>query len=178
MQKGMVVSMKIVAQLFGVGAMMFLFLINQQKERKKLIICKMMTDICWVGHYFCLSAVGGMIPNFVGIFRETVFMNRETKKWAAMPFWPIIFMCINWTLGFMTFSAPVNIIPIVASTLVTVSLWLKKTWHIKLLLCSASLLFLIYDLFVDSWIGVLSESISILSIIIYFIKTRRVRNEE
>lgn len=50
-------NMNIVAQLFGVGAMTFLFLINQQKERKKLIICKMMTDICWVIHYFCLSAV-------------------------------------------------------------------------------------------------------------------------
>lgn len=117
-----------------------------------------------------------MIPKFVGIFRETVFMNRETKKWASLPFWPIIFMCINWILGFMTFSVPVNNIPIVASTLVTISLWLKKPWHIKLLLCFASLLFLIYDLFVGSWVGVLSESISVLSILIYFIKTRSVKN--
>lgn len=169
--------MNLLAQLFGVGAMIFLFLINQQKERKKLIICKMMTDICWVGHYFCLSAVGGMIPNFVGIFREAVFMNRESKKWASMPFWPIVFMGINWILGFRTFSAPVNIIPIFASTMVTVSLWLKKTWQIKLLLCFASLLFLVYDLFVNSWIGVISESISILSIMIYLIKMRRVENE-
>ena len=36
----------IIAQLFGIGAMISLFSIYQQSSRKKLIICKLCADIC------------------------------------------------------------------------------------------------------------------------------------
>ena len=76
-------AIKIFIQIFGFGAMIFLYLIYQQKSREKLIIYKLCADLCWVFHYFLLSAYGGMIPNLVGIFREIVFVNRDSKKWAG-----------------------------------------------------------------------------------------------
>ena len=94
--------MNIIAQLFGIGAMVSLFLIYQQKSRKKLIATKLSADIFWVAHYFCLGATAGMIPNFVGIFRELIFINRKTKKWASIILWPILFILINWAFGFRT----------------------------------------------------------------------------
>ena len=69
-----------IAQVFGIGAMISLFLIYQQKSRKGILICKLSADVFWIAHYFCLGAVAGMIPNFVGVFRETVFLNRKKKS--------------------------------------------------------------------------------------------------
>ena len=123
-----------------------------------------------MAHYLCLWAPGGAIPNFVGIFRELVFVNREDKKWANSPLWPILFILINLSLGIATMDEPINLLPITASVFVTLSLWLKKPVLTKIISIPVSVCFLIYDIFVGSWIGVISESISLISIIIALIK--------
>lgn len=160
--------MKFVAQLFGIGAMVSLFLIYQQKSRKRIIFVKLCADICWVVHYFCLGGWAGMIPNFVGIFRELVFINRKTKRWASIVIWPIIFILINWGLGFRTFNTLFNILPIAASTFVTLSLWIDNPRLTKIISIPVSLAFLIYNIFVGSYVGVINETIAIGSIIISF----------
>jgi len=157
--------------VFGVGAMISLFFAYQQTERKKLIIAKLCADGCWVAHYFCLSAYGGMIPNAVGIVRELVFMDREKSAWKNSPLIPVAFILINWGIGAWTFQSPINVLPIVASTLVTVSLWLKNPKLTKILSLPVSVSFLIYDLCVGSWIGVINESFAIVSILLSFIRS-------
>lgn len=150
--------------------MIALFSIYQQKSRKRMLICKLFADLSWVIHYICIGAVGGAIPNFVGIFREIIFFNRETKRWAGKPFWPVVFILINLGLGITTFKSPINILPITASVFVTVSLWLKKPEITKIISFPVSVVFLIYDIFVGSWIGVVNESASLVSIIISLVK--------
>ena len=163
----------IIAQIFGVGAMVSLFLIYQQKSRKNLITCKLSADIFWSLHYLCLGAYGGIVPNAVGIFRELVFIQRDKRKWADKIYIPIFFILLNWCIGALTFKQPINIIPIVASTFVTVSLWLRKPKLTKMISIPVSLAFLVYDIFVGSYIGVVNESIAIVSIIINMIKERK-----
>ncbi len=162
--------MDIITQFFGVGAMLALGAIYQQKDRKRLLIAKLSADVCWVIHYLLLSAYGGAIPNFLGIFRELVFMQREKHGWANKIFFPIFFILCGWGIGIFTFSSPINILPIAASTFVTISLWLKVPNLTKIISVPVCISFLIYDVFVGSYIGILNESISIISIIIYFIK--------
>lgn len=164
--------MKIIAQLFGIGAMVSLFLIYQQKSRKKLIFAKLCADVCWVVHYLLLKGYAGMIPNFVGIFRELIFINRKDKKWAGLIIWPVIFILINWGLGFGTFNNWFNILPIAASTFVTISLWIDNPRLTKLISVPVSTAFLIYDIFIGSYIGVINESIAIVSILISFSKEK------
>ena len=162
----------IIGQMFGIGAMLSLYLSYQQAERKKFIFGKLSADVCWVIHYLLLGAYGGMIPNFIGIFRELIFIHRGEKHWASHKIWPIFFIVFNWILGISTFSSLINILPIAASTFVSLSLWCKNANVSKLILIPVCISFLVYDSFVGSWTGVINESISILSIIIYFIKNR------
>ena len=162
-----------IAQVFGIGAMISLFLIYQQKSRKNILICKLSADVFWIAHYFCLGAVAGMIPNFVGVFRETVFLNRKTKRWASSPVWVAVFILFNFSLGIASFKNWYDMIPIVASSFVTVSLWIDAPKLTKSISLPVSASFLTYDIFVGSYIGILNESISILSILLYFFKTYR-----
>lgn len=160
----------IIAWIFGIGAMAALFAIYQQTSRKKLLLCKLCADVCWVVHYLCLGAYGGAIPNFVGIFRELVFVNREQKKWANVPVWPVFFIAANLTLGISTFRSPINILPVTASVFVTISLWLRKPLLTKIISVPVSATFLIYDIFVGSWIGVVNESAALVSLLIAFVR--------
>lgn len=170
--------MKLISQLFGAVAMVALFTVYQQNERKKLITAKLIADAFWVIHYLLLGGIAGMIPNFIGIFRELVFINRENKKWASSIFWPIFFILCGWALGICTLSSAFNILPIAASTLVTVSLWIKNPRLTKLITIPVCTAFLIYDFFVDSYIGIINESLSMCSIVISFIKEKITAREK
>lgn len=165
--------MKIIAQIFGLGAMLSLFVVYQQKDRKKLIMAKLSADICWVTHYLCLGGIAGMIPNGVGIFRELIFINRTSKKWASSIFWPVLFILINWGLGISTFRSAFNILPIAASTMATISLWVSNPKLTKIITLPASLSFAIYDFFVGSYVGIINEAIVITSIILSLVKERK-----
>lgn len=160
----------LISWIFGVGAMGSLFMTYQQNKRKNLILYKLFADICWVVHYLCLGAYGGAIPNFVGIFREMVFVNREKKKWADNAIWPVVFIVANFALGIMKYETFIDILPVFASSLVTVSLWVKKPMLTKFLTVPVCTAFLIYDIYAGSYIGIVNESFTILSIIISLIK--------
>ena len=114
----------------------------------------------------CLGAIGGAIPNFIGIFRELVFVGRKENNWADKVIWPIFFILVNLSLGIITMNSYINLLPIIASAFVTVSLWLKNPLLTKIISFPVSCSFLIYDIFVESWVGVFNESISLVSIII------------
>ena len=137
-----------------------------------MLLAKLSADICWVIHYLCLGGIAGMIPNGIGIFRELIFINRKEKAWASGILWPALFITINWVLGFCTFSMWYNILPILASSCVTVSLWIDNPKLTKSMSVPISLSFLIYDVFIGSYIGIINELISIASIAIYFLKLK------
>ncbi|MBO5224431.1 MAG: YgjV family protein [Clostridia bacterium] len=162
--------MKIVAYIFGIGAMLSLFMTYQQKKRSSLIIAKLLADVCWVVHYLCLGGFAGAIPNGVGVFRELVFVNRKKAKWLDCALWPILFIIINLGLGISTFHTVFNVLPIVASACVTVALWIDNQRLTKLICLPVAVAFIVYDLYIGSYIGVINESVSIISILIFFIK--------
>lgn len=164
--------MYILSQLAGLCAVCSLLYSYQQKKRKNLLILKLAADISWVGHYLLLGAYAGIVPNFVGIFREMVFINSEKHKWANTPLWPAVFLCLNLTLGILSFDVPIDALPIIASVFVTISLWLKNPNFTKLLIIPACTLFLIYNLYIGSLVGAANETMSIVSIIIYFIRRK------
>ena len=153
-----------IAQGIGFCGMLTLFIMYQQSSRKKYLVFKLLSDVLWATHYFLLFAIGGAIPNLVGIAREIVFLNEE-KEWANKKIWAVVFIVINVSVALCFARSAIQFVPIIASAFVTVSLTFKNTKNIRLLTVPISLAFLIYDIIVGSWAGVLNESISLFSII-------------
>ncbi len=156
--------------------MVALFLVYQQKSRRGMLFAKLTADVCWVLHYLCLGGIAGVIPNAVGIFRELVFIHRKEKKWASLGIWPIVFILCNWALGFSTFHAWYNILPIIASTFVTVSLWIDDPRLTKIISIPVSAAFLTYDAVIGSYVGIINESFAIVSILLYFWREVRMKH--
>ena len=49
------------AHIFGLGAMISLFLIYQQRNRKNILLCKLSADIFWIFHYFTLNSLFSLL---------------------------------------------------------------------------------------------------------------------
>ena len=162
---------------FGAFALVALSLTYQQKERTRLIICKLCADILWGAHYALLGAFAAVVSNCVGVCREVVFLHRGRKKWADSFVFPILFIVIGVILGASAFDSPIDILPILASTCATVAFWCKKPHITKLIAVPASTAFLIYDLCISprSYPGLVCEIIGLSSIFVWFLRDRRDR---
>lgn len=163
-------SMKILSYVFGIGAMIAIFVGYQTKTRKGLLISKLFADVSWFSHYLCLGATAGMIPNALGFFRELIYMRRGKNKWASLPLWPVLFIAMNWAIVIPTYSSPFDILPIAGSSLATVLFWIKRPLITKIFLFPVSIAFLIYNIHVGSYIGIANEIIGISSLFIYYTK--------
>lgn len=76
----MITTKIVIAYVFSIIAMISIFIMSQQANKNKLLICKLISDMCWAIHYFLLGALGGVIPNFVGVFHDLAFAERGKKK--------------------------------------------------------------------------------------------------
>lgn len=146
-----------------------LFSLYQQNDRRKLLMRKMAADCMWGLHYIFLFAWAGAIPNIVGILRETIFVNNS-KKWANVLFWPVFFILISWTMSILTWKSAISLLPMCASTLVTISLWINSPKMTRIISVPVCIAFFIYDIFVGSYAGMLNESVSLVSIFISIVK--------
>ena len=155
---------EIIAQLIGIFGILSLFVMYQQSSRTKYLAFKILSDVIWAAHYLLLGAIGGAIPNVVGIVRELTFL-KEPKKRYARRILAAMFITVNASLAIYLADSLIQLMPICASALVTVSLTFRKTKSIRLLTVPICLTFLIYDLLVGSWSGAINEAVSLFSII-------------
>lgn len=161
--------LNVFAQILGVCGMYMLFTLYQQKSRKKLLVRKLYADVLWGLHYICLGAAAGAIPNIIGIFRETIFMHSD-KKWAKSFIWPVVFIIAGWAAAIFSWKSALSLLPMCASTVVTVSLWIKSPKLTRLMTVPVCAAFIIYDFFVGSYAGILNETISLVSIMTAMLK--------
>jgi len=164
-----VVFFNILAQFFGFLGTYMLFTLYQQQDRIKLLKRKLYADVLWALHYIFLLAWAGAIPNLIGIIREAIFMHND-KKWAKSLIWPVIFIGFSWSLVILTWQSTLSLLPMCASTLVTISLWVKSPKLTKCLSIPVCAAFIIYDVCIGSYAGIVNESISLISITISFVK--------
>lgn len=154
--------LNITAQIIGFCGTYMLITLYQQNDHRKLLIKKLFADILWFIHYLLLGAWAGSIPNLVGILRESLFITncKKTNSFVL----PLIFISINWGLAILSRDSSLSALPICASTLVTISLWVKSPALTRILSIPVCITFIIYDIFVGSYAGILNETLSLFSI--------------
>lgn len=154
--------LNITAQIIGFCGTYMLITLYQQNDHRKLLIKKLFADILWFIHYLLLGAWAGSIPNLVGILRESLFITncKKTNSFVL----PLIFISINWGLAILSWDSSLSALPICASTLVTISLWVKSPSLTRILSIPVCITFIIYDIFVGSYAGILNGTLSLFSI--------------
>lgn len=148
-------------QTAGFLGMVFIFLCFQCKKYRHVLLSKLTADIFWMIHYFFLGAFSGAATNLVCCIRETVYMfeKNEKRRYA----WLVLFVLLNWLGAFLTWRGIWNILPAAVSTFGAYSFWqnnVKTTRKIGIL---NGILMFVYDIFANSYVGMINESLTIIS---------------
>lgn len=155
----------ILSTIFGVVGIIANMIIYWQKSREKMLSFKLFADVVWTAHYGLLGAQTGAVTCGISILRETVFLNKK-HRWAQSNLWLILFVLISVGFGIAGWKNAINLFPLLASILSVISFAIGKPGLSRILQIVISVLFLVYDIYVMSYAGIINEVCTLTSVVI------------
>lgn len=161
---------EIIAEALGFVAIIIGFLIFQQKTKSSVLATKLSADILWIVHFLMIGATSGMIVSIVGVARSLTFLVLSFKGKSGNKFLPVGFAYAGVIAIILSWKNVYSICSIISCILATIAYWQKKPQLIKAIGFFVCITQIIYAIFVNSLSVMINECISLLSILIYFIR--------
>ena len=152
----------LIAQLLGFIGTIVVVIGMQQKTYKNIAICKISNQLLAAMHYFLLGGYTGMVTNLVSCVTNVCYYFRIKKGKSTLPF-IVVFSVLFVAIGFMSWQGPISIFVILAKLFSTISLGIKEPKNVRLINLLYNPFWLIYDIYVRSIAGCITDIMIILS---------------
>ena len=188
-------TLEIVAQAFSIVGMLFMISSYQVKSQRGLIDVQLFGAVFFFLNFLLLGiasgmVLAGMVLNFIGILRCIVFSNKE-KFHAENKAWLIGFVASYFVAYVLIFTVLgveatvenmiIELLPVIGMTSSNIAFFKNDAKSVRLLGFITSPSWLVYDVFRFSIGGILTEALSLVSIIIglirYDIKRKEKQND-
>ena len=175
---------EIIAQILGIFGMVFMISSYQVKSQRGLILVQLFGAVFFFLNFLLLGIASGMVLagtvlNFIGIFRCIVFSNKE-KFHANNKAWLVGFIISYFAAYALVFTVlgteptPLNLLiellPVIGMISANVAFFKNDAKSVRLLGFITSPAWLIYDVIRLSIGGVITEVLSLVSIIVGLIR--------
>ena len=168
-----------VAQIFGLCGMTMNVLSYQRKEQREIIFMQMIGSLFFAVNFFMIGAFVGALLNVVGMLRAVVYWQRE-RFHAQKIHWVfglgIVYIAV-YVLSFTVFGTEpssknllVELLPVIGMIITTVSFYLGRAKAVRFLGIINSPLWLTYNIVNFTLGGIITESISLVSIVLGIIR--------
>lgn len=144
------------------------FIISYQIKSNKALFAMQVTGTClFCLQFLLLEAYTGCFNLMLVILRNLMLLFAEGRPWILWKGWPVIFSAASAVIIGVTWQGPLSLLVFAAMVASMFGYWTRNAQKIRLCnLAVSSPAWLIYDLFVGSIGGVISESITLISIIV------------
>lgn len=142
----------------------------QFKKSSTLFWIQMIANLLFCVHFLMLGAYTGLIMNGLEILRGYLLLQEE-KPWANSRLVVYGMALLMGVAGLITWQGWHSVFPIIACVIGTPILWRREPKGIRLAgLCLISPCWLLYNIFVFSIAGIVTEALNIGSILVSFIR--------
>ncbi|MBR0484296.1 MAG: YgjV family protein [Oscillospiraceae bacterium] len=161
------ISSAMLIQGIGFIAVTAFILSYQIQSNRWLFLLQLIGSALFCLQFFMLDAKSGCLSLAVNILRNALMMKYNEWKWVRWKGCPFLIAVCFTTILFFTWNGYVSLLAYLASVSSTFVYWTNSARNIRLVnLACASPCWLVYDVIVHSWGGIVSESITILSILV------------
>lgn len=167
----------IISQIITVIYFAILSLSYLLKDRKKILIANFAAHIGQTTAMTMLNGYTGAAMSFIMILRDITLLMQELKKSKGKEINKkldisilIITVILIVALTIFTYNGPLSLLSVVATLITTFSLWQKNTKMYKILGIIAGILWLSYNIFIMSIMGIILETILLICSTIGYIK--------
>lgn len=160
-----------IAQVIGFVPLILAMFTYVQTNREKIIFVKVCSDLLWVAHFFALGEwTGGMI-NAVNAVRGVVFSQRH-KTWAQSSVIPVLFCTFTVVCALPGFEGVKSLLAMIGSCLGVIGFWQLDVRRLRLFTLVGVTLWVAYGIWTVSIPAIISNSMSICSIVLAFCKEK------
>ena len=160
----------VIAQIFGVLGIICSVLSMQMKTKKNIMIMLLLLNLFSALNFLFLDSISGSLVCFFAVL-ETFVNYLFDQKGKKVPIYIIAFyVVVNLILGYMSYTRPLDIIPVVCALLFCATVCTKRESNIRKEMLGNQILWLIYDLIVKAYMFSVSNILTIISIIISMIR--------
>lgn len=157
-------NMYLLSQIFGFAGLACSVAAYQCKKHRGVMLLKTSNELLFAVQYFLLGTYTGMAMNIVSSIRNLTFSYLVKKEKSTLPF-QIIF-CIAFTIsGIVTWKNYLSLIVILAKLLTTIVYGMKNTKYLRYATVPTSVFWLIYNYSCHAAAGVISEILSLISLV-------------
>ena len=160
----------VLSQIVGSFGAIAMIISMWQKERKKILFYLIFDNIFYAIHYLILNAYTGALSNIVGLIRIYLFGKKDRLKQRTNNIILIVICLIYMEIGLISYDGPTSLFPIVASITYCLVIWQNKPKNIRLGTAVMLILWFLYNCYIGSYVGMLTEGLLFISSVIAIIK--------
>lgn len=168
---------EVIGQGIGFVAVLFSFFVFIQKERKKLLCFKLVTDFLWILHFLMIGAYTPMLVTAIAVFRELAFISKNKSVFLKSKLIPIVLCVLFFLCAALTWKGFQSLISPLASSLSTIAFFNDEVKKIRFVSLIVSILMFINGIVFNSYANILNEIITICSIIVGIIRAKNIKNK-
>jgi len=156
--------------LLGIG-----FLSKTKLKILKYSIC---FNVFMIIHYILLNGTMGIVSSIVNTSRSVYFAINEKRGKENPKYSLIFFIGISVILGVLFYSQPIDIVPCVLAIIWSYTYWNSNTKIVRICNLICSLCYIIYAIYLNSWMVIICELYLSIATILGFIKHEKMEVKE
>ena len=161
----------LIGHILGFVSVGLFFYSYQRTQKRKIMIIQTVATALSCVQYLLIGALSGFALNIVCIIRNFAFYYRD-KKHSTDLILPVIFALCMAVVSIFSWEGIHSLLITLGLVVNTVCMGVCDAKNFRKTILISSSLILIYNIFASSYSGVLSESISLISVVIGIIRFR------
>ena len=145
--------MFIFAQISAIFAIIAYALIPHQKNKKKVLICKLISNLFYTLQYLLLGAFSGAGTNLIDVLQSLIFYKYAKKEEKIPVAWIIVYIIIIIAIGFFTYTNLFSVIPIILAIIAAFGVWQDNLKINRIISIIISFCFIIYNISVTAYVS-------------------------
>ena len=157
-------------QAIGFVGVAFFIASYQIKSNKALFACQLTGCIIFCIQFFIMGAYTGALSLMINIVRNVLLLKVHDWKWVKSKVTLSVIIMLLAAVTVYTWAGWLSLLPFISVAVTSIGYWTNNAQKIRLSQLIGAPCTLVYDILIRSWGGVLSESITLMSIIISVIR--------
>lgn len=167
-----------VTYFLGACAMVFAITSYQLKNRLAILLNQLISHIFWTAYFIFNGAFIGAVLNLISLLRCIVFSYKDKYKWAKSYFWLAFFIVICVAISILSWAQWYDFLPILGTIGYTFSFYMTSEKRIRYICLISLPMWLLYGIFSASYMAVINDSISLVSIVVAIIRYHLPKKEK
>lgn len=170
--------MELLAQAFGILALLCNIVCYQMKSPKKLIVWQLIASVIWMLNLGLKGATVGFLLNVHAFIRLSVYYCAEKYEWARKKFWVPLFLVSATIIVVVTYTGFYDILALIGTLATIYSFSAGDTAKTRLFTLPSAPCWFTYHLMQANLGGVLNEIFVFTSIIVGMLRLDRKENKK